>query len=610
MVGGRAGKLAVVRTDSSVEEVKSRLDIVDVVGSYVRLSRAGTEMRGLCPFHTEHTPSFYVSPEKQVWVCHGCHEGGDVITFVEKIEHLDFRGALEELARRTGVELRPEEPASPQELRRRRQREQVLRLNQLAANFYHEVLLNHAAGGPGRASLEARGVSQADMAAFGLGYAPAGSSLDNLVRFLRRHQGDDGDIAAAGLARGRSGRLEDFFRARLVIPIRDERGRVVGFGGRALGDDQPKYLNTRTTSVFDKSAVLFGLDRAREQIYRERRAVLMEGYFDVVGAHRAGIRSAISTSGTALTEVQVRLLRRFADEVVLCFDGDAAGQRAGQAAVGLVVRAGMGCRLLTLPAGTDPDDLSRSDPAQLRELVDEAPPAWEVLIDQALGEPAHQSTAQRQAALSRAMTVLGRIPEASIRALYSERVGRRLGVAADRILEDVERGARRDPGKLPLRSLSAAPGGNSTLGVSAHLLGLLRLRPQLVTEVQDRYKVRRDDFADPGAGALFQAMVERAPEHLDPSELGPELQGKLEQLPKEGFPELDDLENGHRLRRALEDCVRAVRVEALERRVTAIESRLGGFKHHREPEVPALVAEMDRLRRQIERLRQGEVLET
>jgi DNA primase len=193
----------------------------------------------------------------------------------------------------------------------------------------------------------------------------------------------------------------------------------VGFGGRAIGDASPKYLNTRTTSLFEKSEVLFGLDRAREAVHKEHRAVLMEGYFDVIGAHRVGVRTAVSLSGTALTEAQVRLLRRFADEILLCFDGDAAGQRAAVAAVGLVTSAGTNCRLLSLPPGKDPDDLARSDPELLRRLVQDAPPAWEVLVDQAMGDVSPRSGGEGQEALRRAMRVVGRIPEASIRALYA-----------------------------------------------------------------------------------------------------------------------------------------------------------------------------------------------
>jgi len=594
-----------VSSERASDEIKSRLDIVDVIGGHVRLTRAGREWKGLCPFHTEHTASFYVNPEKQLWNCHGCHEGGDIFHFVELIDHTDFRGALEELAKRAGVDLSQDRSQSPAEIRRRKQREALLQLNQLAVDFYHHVLLQSPAGKQGRSFLDSRGVTEEDRERFKLGYAPLGTTQDNLVRFLRRRQAEPADIAASGLARNDRGRLTDFFRQRVVIPIRDEQGRPVGFGGRAIAAGSPKYLNTRSTSLFEKSYVLFGLDLAREAMHREHRAVLMEGYFDVIGAHRIGIRNAVSVSGTALTDAQVRLLRRFSDEVILCFDGDDAGQTAAGKAVGLVAQAGMNCRLFTLAESQDPDDLSRSDPAALRELVEKAPPAWEALVDGALGEASPSSGGQGQEALRRAMKVLGRIPEASIRALYAERVGRRLGVDASRILKDVEQGDTRQPVKSRAEGLSQVASGEIAMGASAHLLGMLWHSPQLVAEVRDQFQVRRDDFLDPQHGDLYQAMVDVAPERLSPADLAPELRVRLDELPKGGFPELAEDAGEARRRRSLGDYVKRIRIETLENQAATLRRRLGELSHHREGEGPQLAAELDRKQRQIEALRRS-----
>ncbi len=591
--------------DRASEEIKSRLDIVDVIGGHVRLTRAGREWKGLCPFHTEHTPSFYVSPEKQLWNCHGCHEGGDIFHFVELIDHTDFRGALEELAKRAGVDLTQDRPQSPTEIRRRKQREAMLQLNQLAADFYHHVLLNTPAGAQGRAFLDARGVTESDRERFELGYAPLGTTQDNLVRFLRRRKAEPTDIGASGLARNDRGRLTDFFRQRVVVPIRDEQGRPVGFGGRTIADGTPKYLNTRHTPLFEKSNVLFGLDLAREAIHKEHRAVLMEGYFDVIGAHRSGIRNAVSTSGTALTDAQVRLLRRFSDEVVLCFDGDAAGQRAAGVAVGLVAHAGMNCRLMALPEGQDPDDLAQSEPEALRDLVDKAPPAWAALVDGALGEASPRSGGEGQEALRGAIKVLARIPEASIRALYAERVGRRLGVDASRILKDVEQGETRQPTKSTGEGLSLARSGEIPMGASAHLLGMLWHSPQLIAEVRDQFQVRRDDFLDRQYGELYQAMVEVAPERLSPADLAPELRVRLDELPKGGFPELAESAGSARRKRSLGDYVKRIRIETLENQAAGLRRQLGELSHHREGEGPQLAAELDRKQRQIAVLRRS-----
>ncbi len=592
-------------SSNDVEEVKSRLNIVEVVGGYVRLQRAGREYRGLCPFHLERSPSFYVNPEKQLWNCHGCHLGGDLIKFVELIDHTDFRGALEEMAKRAGVSLEPPAQLTPQQQRQAHLRESSLRLNQMAADFYHEVLVHHQAGRPGREFLEARGVEAQDIDGFHLGYAPQGRRRDNLVRYLLRKQATAAEIVAAGLGDNRLG-LGDFLRRRVVIPIRDERQRWVGFGGRALGDEQPKYLNTRSTVVFDKSRVLFGLDRAAAAISKERRVTLMEGYFDVIGAHRSGVGTAVSTSGTALTEIQVRLLRRFADEAVVCFDGDAAGQRAARRAVDLLSGAGMICRLVLLPDGLDPDDLSRREPERLRRLVGEAPPAFEVLIDQALGNASSQSGGLRQDALRRAMAVLAKIPEASIRELYAERVGRRLGIAPARILEDVERGGR--PARR-VDGLEPARGGNSGMGASAHLLGLLVARPELVSEVRDRYQVTRGDFPQPEDGDLYSVLCDSLPLRPDPDSLAPDLASRIAELGSADLPELEEESGSTRLRRALEDCVRTIRIEVAERTIGELQNQLAGLSHHREGSAPALVAEMESTRRRIEQLRRGDGLE-
>lgn len=593
-------------SSTDVETIKARLNLVEVIEGYVRLQRAGREYRGLCPFHKERSPSFYVNPEKQLWNCHGCQLGGDLIKFVELIDHTDFRGALEELAKRAGVELSPLEQMSPAQRRQVRLRESSLRLNQMAADFYHEVLLHHQAGAPGREFLKARAVTEDDIASFHLGYAPQGSRRDNLVRYLVKRQATGEEIVAAGLADARQG-LTDFFRRRLIIPIRDERQRWVGFGGRALGEDQPKYLNTRSTGLFDKSRVLFGMDRAVAAIGRERRVVLMEGYFDVIGAHRSGVATAVSTSGTALTETQVLLLRRFADEVILCFDGDSAGQRAARRAVDLFGGAGLICRLVLLPDGVDPDDLSRTAPDQLRKMLDDAAPAWEVLIDQALGDSSSQSGSQRQEALRRCMAILAKIPEASIRELYAERVGRRLGLAHGRILEDVERGAK---GLAGVPGLEVARAGKGAMGASAHLLGLLLGRSELASEVRDRYQVTRGDFPDREDGELYAAICEALPGRPDPAALPPNLSQRLAEVEGAELPELEEPTGSPRVQRALEDCVRIIRIEVGEATIADLQGKLTGLGHHREGSSPALVAEIEAVRRRIEQLRRSDGLES
>ena len=265
----------------AVAEIKARLDIVEVVGGYLTLQRSGREFKGLCPFHAEKTPSFTVSQERQFWYCFGCQQGGDLFGFVERIERADFRQALE--------------------------------LNARAQQYYEHVLWSTPAGAPGRALLEERGVAEALARRFGIGFAPAGGAAgDALVRYLTTRGGAAvHEGVQAGLAQpSRGGPSRDRFRHRLVFPIREERGAILGFGGRALGDAMPKYLNTPETVAYHKSHAIFGIDLARRAIERERCAVVVEGYFDVLAAHAAGVEHVVASSGTALAASPCRTRSR------------------------------------------------------------------------------------------------------------------------------------------------------------------------------------------------------------------------------------------------------------------------------------------------------------
>ena len=297
----------------AVAEVKARLDLVEVIGGYVTLHRAGREMSGLCPFHAEKTPSFTVNPERQVWYCHGCHEGGDLFKFIELIERIDFRQALELLADRAGVELESGPRAARGAGRKRRR---SIELNAKAQAYYQHVLWASPAGEPGRELLAARGVAEPLARRFGIGFAPAGGAgEDALARYLIGKAGAVvEELVDAGLAHPpRGGRVRDRFRDRLVFPIRDDRGEVLGFGARALGDAMPKYLNSPDTAAYHKSTAIFGIDLARAAIVAERSAVIVEGYFDVIAAHAAGVQHTVASSGTALTREQVHSLGRIAE---------------------------------------------------------------------------------------------------------------------------------------------------------------------------------------------------------------------------------------------------------------------------------------------------------
>ena len=455
--GGRA------MAGDAVAEVKARLDLVEVIGGYVTLHRAGREMSGLCPFHAEKTPSFTVSPERQVWYCHGCHEGGDLFKFIEQIERIDFRQALELLADQA-CRCRAGERTQRRRRGAGRQRRRSIELNTKAQAYYQHVLWSSPAGAPGRALLEERGVDEAMARKFGIGFAPAGGpGEDALARYLTGKGGAEiEELADAGLAHPPRAAWPDP-AIRFPGPPssssdpRDDRGEVLGFGGRALGDAKPKYLNSPDSSAYHKSVAIFGIDLARNAIAKDKTALIVEGYFDVIAAHAAGIESTVASSGTAITREQVHSLGRIADTLILCFDGDDAGRAATTRAVDVIAAEGLQARICRLPLGAkDPDELVRRDPAAFLQAIAEAPPAWQVLLDAALAVGEGGSVDARRAAAERAVSVLARIPEATTRELYLQQAARRLDIGARSLTTDLLH-AVRDGTRRPARIVVAAP---------------------------------------------------------------------------------------------------------------------------------------------------------
>jgi DNA primase len=347
--------------DESIERVKAAMEILPLVEDVVRLRKAGGSYKGLCPFHSERTPSFTVSPARGTFKCFGCGEGGDAITFVEKMENVDFVGAIELLARRFGVELEYEE-ASPEQERKRQRDERLRALLERAAEFYSRVLWESGVGAGAREYLASRGLGEDVCREFRLGYAPQGATLAR--RALQEGYAQE-ELLAVGLANRRG---NDYFQRRIVFPLADARGRVRGFQARKLHDDDPlqaKYVNSPEGELFRKGDLLYGLDTARHAIAREDRAVVVEGNTDVLALRQAGFAPVVASMGTALTEAQLRELTRLTKRLYLCFDADAAGTDATLRGMELAVRQGFTVRVVPLPPGTDPAD----DPAAFQERL-------------------------------------------------------------------------------------------------------------------------------------------------------------------------------------------------------------------------------------------------
>jgi DNA primase len=342
----------------AVQRVKDAAQIIDIIGECVSLKRAGTNMKGLCPFHAEKTPSFIVNPARQSFHCFGCGEGGDVFSFMMKYYNLTFPETLKQLAQRYQITL-PERKFSSEDRSKAEKRQRLFDANERAARMYHEYLLQQAGGSQAREYLQKREITQEVISAFKLGYAPAG--WDFLSNKVAKSSIPLGEAEEAGLlVRKERGGFYDRFRDRIMCPIFELTGRIVGFGGRILSEGEPKYLNTPETLIFDKSRILFGLFQNREAIRRVRKAVVVEGNFDLLALASFGVDNVVAPLGTALTQRQIRLLKGYADEVILLFDGDEAGIKAAMRAVPLFLAEQVAARVALLPAMHDPDTYVRA----------------------------------------------------------------------------------------------------------------------------------------------------------------------------------------------------------------------------------------------------------
>ena len=473
-------------SDDAFAEVKGKVDLVKVVQEHVRLTKRNKDYWGLCPFHQEDSPSFHVNPQRQSWYCFGCERKGDVFTFVELIEKTDKRGALVLLAERAGVELKQ---LSPDQKDRADLRKRVLAMLKLAAQYYEYVLWKSPAGEPGRRLLESRRVGEETARRFQLGYAPAGRGF---AEYLRAKKRSLVDAQEAGLMR-RDG--TDFFAERLVIPIRDERGQTLAFTARAVRADEPKkYINSPETPAYIKGRVVFGLDLARDEIARRGHAVMMEGQFDVITAHQFAVTNAVASSGTALTEEQVRLLKRFTDELLLVFDSDRAGRDASRKAAVLAAQHAMRSRVVAVPGAKDPDEFLRSAgpdaAARWEDLVAKAPSGFEAGMEEdSVGlNPSNPNQVERVAARLREW--IRQFP-ATLREGYAETAERHTGISRHLLLEEPEAKPARvaqngAPARKPARRLTA----------SGYLLQLLAVRPSAFDRVRTKLTSQEFDEDD------------------------------------------------------------------------------------------------------------------
>jgi DNA primase len=446
----------------TVEQVAAASDIVAIIGSYFPLKRAGTEFRAICPFHQEKTPSFYVSPSKQSYYCHGCGAGGAVFQFLMQYENVDFPEAVRRLASRAGIPL-VEEEFNAEEEAKQSLRKRLLRLHFEAAAWMHGNLLRTRAAVHARSYLKDRGIS-ADMAKrWQIGYAP--NAWDALVRWANSAGFNKEELVASGLVKLREegnarSNIYDRFRDRLMFPICNDIGEVIAFSGRILNPETPggKYLNSPETPLFSKGNVLFGLHQSKRFIANTRQAVVLEGQLDLITSFEAGIQNVIAPQGTALTERHATLLRRFADEVILFFDADAAGQKAAERAIEVLFGAGLQVRIGEMPAGEDPDSLIRqSGGDSFRARVESAEDFFDFQMNRNLTAAESRSTAARVAFARKMSQFIGVVPDPVIRETLISRLATRLTIPRDTLQKMTGSPNKPPPGRPLSEEIGTGP---------------------------------------------------------------------------------------------------------------------------------------------------------
>lgn len=511
-------------SEEFLSELRMRTDIESLISSYVVLKRRGKTLVGLCPFHNEKTPSFTVYPESQSFYCFGCGSGGDGVTFLRKIESLDYIDAVKMLADKAGMTV-PDEGGYDNGISEKRRR--ILEANRAAARYFHSCLMAEE----GREALDyllRRGLSKKTIASFGLGYAPNG--WHNLIDHMRSLGFSRQELVFANLAnestRNERKNVYDNFRNRLMFPVIDIRGNVVAFGGRVLDDSKPKYINTSDTLVYKKGQGIFGLNLAKNG-NSERKLILAEGYMDVIALHQAGFTNAVACLGTALTKEQAGIIARYADEVILSYDSDGAGQTAANRAIGIFSKTGIKIRVLSLSGGKDPDEIIKNHgPERFRALLTGAANDTEFKLLKAKEKYDITTDDGKVGFLNEASSILSYISNSIEREVYITRLSGELGVAKDAIMRETEKkykANRRKSEKAQFKEIQKsvyAPDdpvnperSKSPLGAKAEdvLLATLMNNPDFLGKIDE---ITPEDFITSFNAKIFTAVKERIESHL------------------------------------------------------------------------------------------------
>jgi DNA primase len=493
-------------SDEIINQIRDRVDIAEVVGHHVSLTRAGQNLKGLCPFHQEKSPSFTVNSSKQIFHCFGCQTGGNVFTFLTRITGTSFPEVVRDLGRKVGIEV---QEAAGQSGPLAAQTARVESLNQAVVGWFRQNLNDPRLGEEARAYLVGRGMTDATLERFAVGFAP--KEWDGLSKALMKQGFTAAELAMAGLTvareQGATGSY-DRFRDRVMFPITDLRKRVVGFGGRILGEGTPKYLNSPDTPLFKKGQTLYALDLARETVARLKTVIVVEGYFDAVVLHQAGLTHTVATLGTALTAEHIQVLRRFASKVVLLFDPDQAGVRAALRGLDLFVNSGLGVKVVTLPAGEDPDTYVRKEgPEAFARLEEQAPSLLDFSLEHSLSTAESSTIEGRIRSVDDVLRILQKSEHPIEREERIRVVAERLGINQQRLIERYPALVQSE-GRRPAATQSAGPIPVTFKGVSEERdLVYLLLHGHLTSA--DVQRLRPEAFSVPACRSIVEAALSR-----------------------------------------------------------------------------------------------------
>jgi DNA primase len=516
--------------DDSVQQIKDKLDIVEVVSNYLTLKKAGVNLKGNCPFHNEKTPSFMISPERQTFKCFGCGEGGDIFTFIEKMEGVDFYNALKILAEKAGVELKKQSVKYGTKEFKSDQKTRIYEINDWAKKLFHKILTDHPKAEKARSYVKNRGISKQTTAEFELGYAPA--SWDLLVKFLKAKGYEESEMVQAGVAiKSEKGRVYDRFRGRIIFPINNIMGTTVAFTSRILEDDpnQAKYINSAESPVYIKGKTIYGLDKAKMAIKENDLAVFVEGNMDVIACHQAGFKNVVATSGTAMTEEQLKILNRYASVIALSFDHDNAGETAMKKAIKIALQNDINTKIISIEGPyKDPDEAIKADPKNWQRAIDNSRPSLEYWIDLLIKKNPDLSVLTKKAIAKEILPVIKTIFSDIEKEYYIKYLAKKLSVAEKTILNVLEKTKSDEENKVGKNEDSAPK-----LNITEKILGIIWAHPEMILKVKRTAELKS---TEPAINKFAQMVNEKK---IDKAKISPEAASAISQYSMVALKELE-----------------------------------------------------------------------